>query len=275
MSAKNVIKWFVNIVLFLLFLAAFFLDLTGVLLHQWMGLFIGALALFHLLNHWQWVKAVTERFFQASGKASRFNYILDASLAAGMTAIILSGLIISTWFGINGPAFSTWRFLHILVSISALIILFVKLLLHWKCINGALRQFFLRKPLQQPITLPGLQCENPAAISRRDALRTMGAISLGGAVILIKAVTSLDMAGIAEELSGQKKTPQLQSSAEASVSIAEEQSIKPAPLLTATPGLINTTNCIVRCPNGCTYPGLCRRYTDGNKNGRCDLGECL
>ena len=25
----------------------------------------------------------------------------------------------------------------------------------------------------------------------------------------------------------------------------------------------------------CSYPGHCRKYTDSNNNGRCDLGECL
>jgi hypothetical protein len=33
--------------------------------------------------------------------------------------------------------------------------------------------------------------------------------------------------------------------------------------------------CQVRCNRRCSYPGHCRRYTDSNKNGRCDLGECL
>jgi hypothetical protein len=33
--------------------------------------------------------------------------------------------------------------------------------------------------------------------------------------------------------------------------------------------------CTKRCPRGCSYPGHCRRYTDSNNNGYCDLGECL
>jgi hypothetical protein len=31
----------------------------------------------------------------------------------------------------------------------------------------------------------------------------------------------------------------------------------------------------VRCDRRCSYPGHCRKYTDSNGNGRCDLGECL
>lgn len=32
--------------------------------------------------------------------------------------------------------------------------------------------------------------------------------------------------------------------------------------------------CVACCPRGCSYPGSCRRYTDANRSGRCDLGEC-
>jgi len=35
-----------------------------------------------------------------------------------------------------------------------------------------------------------------------------------------------------------------------------------------------TNQCVVRCPNRCSYPGKCRRYVDTNGNGLCDLGEC-
>ena len=33
-------------------------------------------------------------------------------------------------------------------------------------------------------------------------------------------------------------------------------------------------SCTIRCGRRCSYPGHCRRYTDSNGNGRCDLGEC-
>jgi hypothetical protein len=36
-----------------------------------------------------------------------------------------------------------------------------------------------------------------------------------------------------------------------------------------------SSGCVVRCERGCSYPGHCRRYTDSNQNGRCDLGECV
>lgn len=40
-------------------------------------------------------------------------------------------------------------------------------------------------------------------------------------------------------------------------------------------GSSSTSACQVLCGKRCSYPGHCRRYTDTNNNGRCDLGECL
>ena len=64
MHSKHTSHWLIDAVLFTGLIAAFFLDLTGLELHQWIGISGGALALYHLLAHWQWVGAVTERLLR-------------------------------------------------------------------------------------------------------------------------------------------------------------------------------------------------------------------
>jgi hypothetical protein len=277
MSSKNLLKWLVNTILFFIFLAAYFLDLTGLNLHQWLGLLAGIFVCLHLINHRQWVKAVTQRFFHSTNGISRLNYLLDASLAIGIAAITISGLIISTWFGVSGSAFEVWRFLHVLISIASLVILLVKLALHWKCIAGTFKQVFTSKPAIQPLPFSTLTRENPNTISRREALRTVGAISLAGALVLVKAVTSLNIPRLDEDQSGEYSGKSTIESADAApIYQSKVQSAQTAPSTTVQPSTSQSTNnCTVRCSNGCSYPGRCRRYTDGNNNGRCDLGECL
>ncbi len=276
MNAKNRLKWLVNGVLFIGFLITYFLDLTGLQLHQWLGLLVGAVTLFHLLNHWPWVKAITQRFFRSSTNISRFNYLLNASLAGGIAFIIASGLIISTWFGVNGSLFEIWRFLHVLVSIGSLIILLVKLLLHWKCIAGTARQLFQRKPTTHAQVVTTLQSENATLITRREALRTVGAISLAGAVVLVKAMTSLKIPGLEDNLIEEQTVSLFQSLEDNPATVSSSKMVQSTPVATSVPITNQTTSdCTVRCPNGCSYPGRCRRYSDGNYNGRCDLGECL
>jgi len=276
MSIKNILKWLINFTLLGAFIATFFLDLTGVSLHQWLGLASGAIALFHLVNHWQWVKAITQRFFQNASNSARINYLLDATLGLGMTLIILTGVIISTWLGVTGNAFEVIRYVHVFSSITTLIVLLGKLVLHWKCIAGAIKMFFTKKSIPSFQNLPAHNCENPAAISRREALRTLGSISLAGGFVLVKAITSLDFPVIGEDLQNEQIETATPSPVDDTSPADNFQQAAPTPAATAIPNQNQAvTNCVVRCPNSCLYPGRCRRYTDRNNNGKCDLGECL
>ncbi|QRN84136.1 hypothetical protein JR338_05190 [Chloroflexota bacterium] len=76
-------------------------------------------------------------------------------------------------------------------------------------------------------------------------------------------------------------TPQATATTEATAeSTATVESVAQTPTVTATPILptataVTESNCTVQCARGCSYPSHCRRYTDANGNGLCDLGECL
>lgn len=55
----------------------------------------------------------------------------------------------------------------------------------------------------------------------------------------------------------------------------EEASVVQTRLSDAVEASSSTASGAARCPRGCSYPGHCRRYTDANSNGRCDLGESV
>lgn len=276
MSSKNLIKWLVNFTLLGLFAATYFLDLTGVNLHQWLGLVVGAFVIFHLINHWQWVKAITQRFFQNASGASRINYLLDATLGLGIFSIIFSGVIISTWLNVSGALFANVRLLHVIMSISTLGILLVKLIFHWKCIAGAFRQFFIPKKILATQANMNQECENASLITRREALRTVGTISLAGALVMIRAISSLDFLNLKNSEKASNTIPANESAVNSAAINLNTPTLQPttnSPL--PLPNAQSSSNCTVLCPNGCSYPGRCRRYVDNNNNGKCDLGECL
>ena len=92
-SDKQKHNWLLDAALFGGFLVALWLDLTGVAVHQWLGVAVGLIAGYHLWKHWRWVKAVTGRLFGRTSRQSRTYYAVDAGLAVGLAAISVTGLV--------------------------------------------------------------------------------------------------------------------------------------------------------------------------------------
>ncbi len=283
MRAQQRSKFRVDLILFAGFSLAFFLDLTGLSLHQFIGLGAGLLALYHLAAHWQWVKGVCRRLSDPACARPRGLLILDAVLFAGFLYIIGSGLVISTWLNLPLADYEAWRVIHIVVAALTMLALLVKLALHWRWIaHTAACLFSAPRGSILPEAAP-----NPG---RREFLRVMGVTAVVGVFTLGKSLQSLTStaAGLSEDAS---QTPTVQPTAQAAVVEVQPASLPeataapqptslptdpPQPTATAQPpSAPAAASCVVRCPRGCSYPGRCRRYTDANQNGRCDLGECL
>lgn len=252
-------NWLIDAALFAGLVLAFWLELTGVEVHQWLGVAIAAGAGYHLITHWAWVKSVTARFFAQTSEQARQYYLVDAAVLIGLATITVTGLIISTWLNLTLSNFAAWKSLHVIASISTLAAVVVKIGLHWRWIVSTARRYILPKAAPAP-EVKAAPTAN--ALGRREFLRLMGGVSTVAVIATIGAVDAL-------------KT----SVAAAATSVAT-QSTNTSTTTTTTGTTQNTANtqtsssCVVRCNRGCSYPGNCRRYTDSNGNGKCDLGEC-
>ena len=247
-------NWIIDAVLFGGFLVALWLDLTGLALHQWLGIAVGALAGYHLVAHWTWVEAVTSRLFGRANRQSRQFYAVDAGLAVGFATIAVTGLVISTWFDLGLASYAIWRNVHVLASVVTLALVVAKIGLHWRWIVSTARRRIFPPPAPLRKTEPEQPVPVAAQIGRRDFVRLMAGV---GAVALLAGVNVLD--GSDDD----------QSVASASQVSGGTQA------LTATSTTSTSGACTIRCGKRCSYPGHCRKYTDSNNNGRCDLGECL
>ena len=143
-------NWLIDAALFLAFLLSFWLELTGVEVHQWLGVAIGVVAGYHLVTHWTWVKSVTDRFFKQTSRQARLYYVIDATVLIGLATISVTGLVISTWLDLALANFSAWKTIHVIASLSTLTAVVVKLGLHWRWIVATAR----RAP--QPVQRRGL-----------------------------------------------------------------------------------------------------------------------
>lgn len=182
-------NWLVDAGLFALFLVAAVLDLTGEALHQWLGLAVGTLAAYHLLAHWTWVKAVSQRLLGGTSAQAQLYYLIDAGLLTGFLLIVLSGLVISTWFDLSLANHDDWRSLHEIVTLLTLGLIVIKIGVHWRWIIKIGKKVFQTEPRQMGRAAALIK---PAAaansMDRGDFLRLMGIVT---AAALLAAVSVL------------------------------------------------------------------------------------
>jgi len=310
---KQTHNWVIDAVLFVGFLVECVLDLTGLALHQWLGVGLAVLALYHLVTHWTWVTAVTARFFGRTSGQSRLYYVLDVGLALSLSGVMVTGLVISTWLSLPLANYLHWRDWHIITTLASLVLLVVKVAAHWRWVTTTARRALM--PPQPVTTLTPA----PVAVAgdRRQFLRALGIV---GGMAAFSAVHSLRVlvSGAAGPEGDSKLV--LDSTAPASAASTAGLAAAPAATLTAPPTATaapaattgatatkpvtvatpavaptatptrstavasaatgssaggSTSTCVVRCSKGCSYPGKCRRYVDANGNRKCDLGECV
>lgn len=261
---KQKINWWLDVLLFSAFIFTFFMDISGLALHQWLGIAVFVISMVHLILHWDWIMAIGRRFFTKTTPKARIYALLDAALLAGLGLIVLSGLVISTWLNLSLDNASAWLALHIIISISTLLVLAVKLALHWRWLVRMLRSFQSRQPVTAVKNPVMIAAQIPAArMNRRDFVKisaVVGAASLLAMVSATKGLAALAQPS-SDSLAGTLNTQESSSSkvrpGDRSYSLSDSDS-----------------SCRVQCNRRCSYPGHCRRYVDSNQNKRCDLGEC-
>jgi hypothetical protein len=282
MSKNNKVKWWIDAILFAGFLLVFFMDLTGLELHQWLGICVAMLAAYHLLSHLDWVNAVADRFFIGTSNRSRLYLLIDIGLLCGFALILGTGLLMSTWFNLSLVNYDFWLLFHILFSLGTLILVTLKMAMHWRWIAATIRK---SQPTRVAIPSRPIPVQVPAGASRvgrREFLGVLGVVGIGTLVAANSVLKGLRFIQdprstvLAQDL---PTTTQVSSAtpANADNNTATSESITTtAPTATSVPASPTTaTTCVVRCNYHCSYPGRCRKYVDLNGNNLCDNGECL
>ena len=126
--------------------------LTGLALHEWLGIAIGVALVVHLLMGWKWIASITQRFLHTLPGQTRVTYVLDLLLFVCMILTIYSGLMISRValpaLGLNGGAPSfLWRGLHSLAAHSLLALVGLHLAVSWSWIVKNVGKYIL-EPLR-------------------------------------------------------------------------------------------------------------------------------
>ena len=284
-AKKQQNNWWLDLLLFAAFLVTFLLDLTGVVIHQWLGVVLFIFVLLHLVRHVSWINCVFDNFFGKTSRRARVYALIDFALLLALLTITFTGLVISTWLNLYFTNYDPWVNVHIVSSITALLLLVVKIGLHWRWIVCQAGKIFKPAPGAQGVGIPE---SKQAAVSRRQFLTTMGLVGVSSVLAVSNVLPRL------KELFSSEGTPSSDPTQPANITVANAQptqaattSVSPElntatsmPEATPTPTTQPTqaaAACSYRCRKGehCSYPGRCHDYRDNNSNGLCDLGECM
>lgn len=152
--------------LFVAFLIATAPHFTGIAIHEWLGIALGAAVITHLVIHWSWIVGVARRFFNRTTASARLNYGLNTLLFVVFTTIIFTGLMISEtalpWIGIRFERDRLWTHLHHLASDAAVFLIGGHVALHWRWIAHVTRRLLARFPRN-------VAASNAATVVRKEA----------------------------------------------------------------------------------------------------------
>jgi hypothetical protein len=137
-------KFWLDLMIALAILALSTVPLTGIVVHEWLGVIVVVPLVTHLLLNWKWIAATTRRFFRRMGASARIRFLLDWLLFVFMTIVIFTGVMISESLlpslGLR-PGFGPfWRALHSWSATALVVIVALHLALNWPWISRALRR---------------------------------------------------------------------------------------------------------------------------------------
>ena len=137
-------KFLLDSALTMLTLVLLSVVLTGVALHEWLGVVLIVLLVVHLLLSWSWITATLRRFFAPLAPLVRINAVLNLLLFVVSVVVLASGLLISVvalpFFGVHPFPTMFLRLLHLVSADVLLIVVALHLGLNWKWVAAALRK---------------------------------------------------------------------------------------------------------------------------------------
>lgn len=149
-AGRTTVNLLLDSAIFVAFLIATAPRLSGLAIHEWLSIALGAAIVTHLLLHWSWLVQVTRRFFGKVSWSARLNYLVNSLIFIAFTTVLVTGLLISEvalpLLGVSLAHDSLWRSIHHLSSDATVLLAGLHIALHWRWIVSATRRLFTRRP---------------------------------------------------------------------------------------------------------------------------------
>lgn len=154
--------------------------LTGLYLHEWIGIALIAMIVLHLLVHWGWFESRVASLSR-SGARRYGALLLNTGVFAAMGSTIISGLVVSKVVVPNQltPAsYLHWHGLHESAATFTVLLLGLHLAFNWERVRGAMRRLSAGRASAARSSL-GL---SPRVVLRRFASILLASLGLTGIV---------------------------------------------------------------------------------------------
>lgn len=141
MDRKNLA---VDVVALVVYLVVANPALTGIGLHEWLGLGVLVVFLVHGAVHVEWILDGVRASRKHSSWTRTGNLVLDGLILVVFMVVTVSGLLISgavlPTFGLYAPGYYFWDPLHAVSAKVLLALLLVHVVLHWKWLVSFLKR---------------------------------------------------------------------------------------------------------------------------------------
>jgi len=166
---------------------------TGISIHEWLGLGFGLIGAVHLLRHREWAVRTARGLFGRIAARSKINLIADALLLVTGGGVVITGLVIShtllPLLGLAGVTGGAWSAVHALSAYGLVATVLLHVVLHWRWIVTAFRLHVLA-PL------------DAAFEGARSPGLTASMVAWGVPVLLVFVAVCLALSGISSTVSG-------------------------------------------------------------------------
>ena len=134
----------IDVAALVVYLAAANPALTGVGVHEWLGLGVLVAFLAHVATHVDWVVEAVRGSFAHPSWTRTGNLVLDALIVVALMTAAVSGLMVSgsvlAAFGLYADGYYFWDPLHAVAAKALLALLLVHVAAHWRWVARAFRK---------------------------------------------------------------------------------------------------------------------------------------
>ena len=138
-------KLLLDIIMTICFICIMKIKITGMSLHEKLGIIIFVLICTHLILNYKWIKGVSGKLFDKKMKPIiKVSYALNVLLCLLILIIVISGIMISVtiFTQISAGNREIWANVHKTASLSAFICISILVGLHWKMVMAGFKKMF-------------------------------------------------------------------------------------------------------------------------------------